>query len=174
MVVHRIACTGSAEGSGAVSGPGHQSMKKLILVLLAICIPLAGFGQRRSGSSHRSTSSHSTRSSPSSSKKTSIAKPRASKAPGYRPAVRSNSQKAGGVQRDSKGKIKRSSSAKEKFMNQTGYPKGRPGYVIDHVTPLSKGGKDDPGNMQWQTKEAAKAKDKWERGQSTNSKPKRR
>ena len=37
-----------------------------------------------------------------------------------------------------------------------------PGYVIDHVKPLKRGGADKPSNMQWQTKEAAKAKDKWE------------
>ena len=49
-------------------------------------------------------------------------------------------------------------------MKQTGYPHGRKGYVIDHIVPLSKGGADAPSNMQWQTKDAAKAKDKWERG----------
>jgi len=48
-------------------------------------------------------------------------------------------------------------------MKETGYPHGRPGYIIDHVVPLSKGGADNPGNMQWQTKVEAKAKDKWER-----------
>ncbi|MDE3165953.1 MAG: HNH endonuclease [Acidobacteriota bacterium] len=37
-----------------------------------------------------------------------------------------------------------------------------PGYVIDHVVPLKRGGADAPGNMQWQTKAAAKAKDKAE------------
>ena len=41
---------------------------------------------------------------------------------------------------------------------------GRKGYVIDHIVSLSKGGADSPSNMQWQTKEDAKAKDKWERG----------
>lgn len=35
-----------------------------------------------------------------------------------------------------------------------------PGYVIDHVTPLKRGGADSPSNMQWQTREAAKIKDK--------------
>jgi hypothetical protein len=72
--------------------------------------------------------------------------------------------------RDSHGKIKRSSKAKEKFMKQSGYPKGRPGYVVDHIVPLSKGGSDSPSNMQWQTKADAKAKDKWERGQSKSPK----
>jgi len=58
---------------------------------------------------------------------------------------------------------KRSSSARYKFMKQTGYSKGRPGYIVDHIIPLACGGSDDPSNMQWQTKAEAKAKDKWER-----------
>ena len=65
--------------------------------------------------------------------------------------------------RDERGRIVRSESAKERFMRQTGYPHGRPGYVVDHIVPLAKGGADDPSNMQWQTAEEAKAKDKWER-----------
>jgi len=37
-----------------------------------------------------------------------------------------------------------------------------PGYVVDHITALKRGGADAPWNMQWQTIDAAKAKDKWE------------
>jgi len=37
------------------------------------------------------------------------------------------------------------------------------GYVVDHIHPLECGGADAPENMQWQTVEAAKEKDKTER-----------
>ena len=47
-------------------------------------------------------------------------------------------------------------------MRRTGYAHGRPGYVVDHIVPLECGGADAPGNMQWQTTAAAKAKDKTE------------
>lgn len=76
--------------------------------------------------------------------------------------------KASGVQRDSHDRIKRSSKAKGEFKQShpcpsTGKSSGAcPGYTIDHVTPLYRGGADAPSNMQWQTKEAAKDKDKWE------------
>jgi hypothetical protein len=37
-----------------------------------------------------------------------------------------------------------------------------PGYVVDHATPLKRGGADHLSNMQWQTTEAANVKDKTE------------
>jgi len=38
-----------------------------------------------------------------------------------------------------------------------------PGYVIDHIQALACGGADAPRNMQWQSIEAGKEKDAWER-----------
>ena len=72
------------------------------------------------------------------------------------------------AERDKHGRIKRSTLAKNDFKKQhpcpaTGKSSGAcPGYVIDHKQALKRGGKDAPSNMQWQTKEAAKAKDRWE------------
>jgi hypothetical protein len=73
-----------------------------------------------------------------------------------------------GVPRDSHGKIKRDLKARADFKHEhpcpsTGKKSGRcPGYTIDHVVPLKRGGADSPANMQWQTNEAARAKDKIE------------
>mgnify|MGYP001594179808 CR=1 FL=1 len=70
--------------------------------------------------------------------------------------------------RDSNGRIQRSASAIKDFKRThpcpaTGKSTGRcSGYVIDHVVPLKRGGADSATNMQWQTKDAAKEKDKWE------------
>jgi hypothetical protein len=65
--------------------------------------------------------------------------------------------------RNAKGQIQRSAAARHAFARQTGYPHGRPGYVIDHIVPLACGGADAPSNMQWQSVAAAKAKDRTER-----------
>lgn len=71
-------------------------------------------------------------------------------------------------ERDSRGHIKRSQTSKNEFKREqpcpsTGLSFGAcPGYVIDHIQPLKRGGADLPNNMQWQTKAEAKAKDKVE------------
>jgi hypothetical protein len=73
-----------------------------------------------------------------------------------------------GVARDKRGRIARSAIARHSFQKShpcpsTGRSSGAcPGYVIDHVNPLKRGGADSPSNMQWQTAEAAKQKDKTE------------
>ena len=70
---------------------------------------------------------------------------------------------------DSRGRIKRSTAAKNAFQREHPCPSngktkgGCPGYVIDHISPLECGGRDDPSNMQWQTIAEGKAKDKVER-----------
>jgi hypothetical protein len=70
--------------------------------------------------------------------------------------------------RDSRGRIARRSAAKHNFRKNhpcpsTGSTSGAcGGYVIDHVVPLKRGGADSPANMQWQTVESAKAKDRTE------------
>ena len=62
----------------------------------------------------------------------------------------------------------RSYKAKAEFKRlhycpSTGKPKGAcPGYIVTTMKPLKRGGDDSPSNMQWQTAEEAKAKDKWE------------
>jgi hypothetical protein len=72
------------------------------------------------------------------------------------------------VERNADGRIHRSQTAKNRFKREhpcpaNGHKSGPcPGYVIDHVRPLACGGADDPSNMQWQTIEEGKAKDKWE------------
>ena len=72
------------------------------------------------------------------------------------------------VQRNSHGKIARSGRARGEFKKSHPCPStgrssgGCPGYVIDHVKSLKHGGADAASNMQWQTKAAAKEKDKWE------------
>ena len=65
----------------------------------------------------------------------------------------------------------RSPAIKAQFQRQypcpeTGNTKGKcPGYVMDHVLPLCAGGPDAVSNMQWQTVQDGKAKDRIEQEQ---------
>jgi hypothetical protein len=154
----------------------------LFAVLLAVVPAVAkgshGGSGRSSGSHFYSSRSYHPRSSASPYRSHSYsthASRRHSSYSGHRSyrtaSSRSHASGSGSAQRDSHGKIKRSEAAKDAFKRQqpcpaTGKSTGAcPGYVIDHVKPLANGGADDPSNMQWQTKEAAKEKDKWERKQ---------
>jgi hypothetical protein len=79
-----------------------------------------------------------------------------------------NSNYAASVPRDAHGRIARDPRARNEFKRtnpcpSTGKSSGScPGYVIDHVKPLKRGGADTPANMQWQTEGAAKSKDRTE------------
>lgn len=55
-------------------------------------------------------------------------------------------------------KVKRSSSAKNEFLKSKGYSKVPNGYQVDHIIPLSQGGRDVPSNMQLITIEQHKQK----------------
>ena len=62
----------------------------------------------------------------------------------------------------------RSTSARADFMRDhpcpsTGKAEGScPGYIVDHIKAVHCGGSDSPGNMQWQTVQQAREKDRWE------------
>lgn len=98
--------------------------------------------------------------------KTAIKIPR-SKPPVYK-AKKQKRQKFKVAKEPRENKIKRNPAARREFQRANPCPangktSGRcPGYVVDHIRPLKRGGPDAPSNMQWQTKEAAKAKDRIE------------
>jgi hypothetical protein len=157
-----------------------------ILLAVALFLPLSVTAQK--GGRGGRTSSSKSSSSKSSSGKTVHVKgytrkdgtyvpPYDRAAPGSGSSSTASSRSTGSsidssdsvnVGRDSHGRIKRGAAAKHDFMLLnpcpiTGSTTKCPGYVVDHIKPLACGGADAPSNMQWQTKEAAKAKDKWER-----------
>ena len=87
------------------------------------------------------------------------------------------SKAAPDVPRDKPGRIAHSAVAKDQFKWQqlflsTGKSKGAcPGYVIDPVVPLKRGGKVASENKQWQMKEVAKVKDRTESPGGTGTLP---
>ena len=113
-------------------------MKKVLILFFAIAIPTLCVGQRRSSSSHRSSGAHSHSSAvhvrshqASHTRSTSAIHQKSTRTShlskvsilSRRSPSQVSSKKAMEVERDNNGKIKRSSSAKERFMKQTGYPK---------------------------------------------------
>jgi hypothetical protein len=56
----------------------------------------------------------------------------------------------------------RNPKIKHQFDLEQGYPKGRKGYIVDHICSLKCGGLDITKNMQYQTIEESKKKDTWE------------
>jgi hypothetical protein len=82
--------------------------------------------------------------------------------------LRASAPQCASCERDEQGRIRRNPSARREFVREhpcpaTGKSSGRcPGYVVDHVVPLKRGAADTPDNMQWQTREDAKAKDRVE------------
>ena len=121
-----------------------------------------GHSYHSAGSHHSSARTHtnSSRSHSTRTERPHSSSPRAS--------TSSHPRAAPGVARDSHGRIARSREARAQFMKShpcpsTGRSSGAcKGYVVDHRVALKRGGKDAPSNMQWQTVEAAKAKDRVE------------
>jgi hypothetical protein len=131
-----------------------MSMKARNL-LLALCLLLAAAPTWASAS--RGSARSAPRSTPRSTGRT--------KARSNATRYKSPATKCTSCARAANGEIARSPAARRAFQAShpcpaTGRVSGAcPGYVVDHVVPLKRGGADDPGNMQWQSAAAAKAKD---------------
>jgi hypothetical protein len=163
-------------------------MKRFLVVAglaLALVFPAYAVPAARSSGSHSSSSSTTKpkvyvkgyyrkdgtyvaphwRAASGTSQSTSSPKPPSTSTPRTPSASSSTTAHPKGCQtcpRDANGRILRDPAARAQFLRQTGYPHGRPGYVVDHIVPLECGGADTPSNMQWQTVAEAKAKDKTE------------
>jgi hypothetical protein len=150
--------------------------RRLLLIVLSVLLSISGtFALPRDG--HSRPRSQLSSSNVSTSQKTvhvrSYTRKDGTVVQGYnrsasglkapRSIARVQNSTATSVLRDSNGRIKRSEEAKAQFERATGYPHGRPGYVVDHKIALACGGADAPSNMQWQTIAEGKAKDKTER-----------
>ena len=141
----------------------------IALVLAAVAIGPGAGQAERSGTSGRTIA----RSEPRTHRGSARSEARNSSA-GHASRARTAGSHAGSTstrcatcERDANGRIKRNPAARRAFQSSHPCPTGRttgacPGYVVDHIVPLKRGGMDNPSNMQWQTREAAKAKDRIE------------
>ena len=68
-----------------------------------------------------------------------------------------------------KTKVKRSKTNRDAYLKSKGYKKVPPGYEVDHIIPLSKGGTDTPENMQLIPKSTHKMKTSSERKSTSKS-----
>jgi hypothetical protein len=161
-------------------------VRAIIVAVFAAALLFATGADARGGSGGHSSSSHSSEShasshsyTPGSAKEAAHAETHAASntVHGSSSAAHSSSptnytptskRAAQGVARDSHGRIARSEKAKDDFKHShpcpsTGKGSGAcPGYVIDHVQALKHGGADRPNNMQWETVQQAKIKDRTE------------
>jgi len=163
-----------------------------LLLALALALPFGADAAKRggsggsharsysSGSHSHSTGARSSRRAGSSQVRASNHAPRSSavrssgshSGKGHTSTQRSNTRAStlgiGSGQRDAKVRFKRDPRARAEFQRShpcpsTGKTSGAcPRYVVDHVTPLKRLGADHPSNMQWQTSQSAKAKDRTE------------
>jgi hypothetical protein len=76
------------------------------------------------------------------------------------PGASRSSTKCESCPRDSHGRIKRDPKAVEDFKKTHPKPPGCKDCEVDHIAPLSKGGRDDPSNMQWLPKKEHQDKTK--------------
>ena len=149
--------------------PMEVAMKRSFFLILflsllfpSLSITKGSYSYSGHGSSSHGYSSHGSSSSYSHGKSSSHGQYKTH-------SSRQSKNKSSTAQRDSHGRIKRDPAARHSFMKShpcpsTGKKSGScPGYVVDHVTPLKRGGADDPSNMQWQTVADAKRKDKVEK-----------
>jgi hypothetical protein len=92
----------------------------------------------------------------------------ASLADPYAPPGTPLDHERGDFARDKRGRIQRSTATVTAFRAEhpcpsTGLNAGPcPGYVIDHIRALRRGGADLPHNLQWQSRAAAREKDRVE------------
>jgi hypothetical protein len=128
-------------------------MRRLLLIPLVVLALLAPVSA--------TSGTGSAKTSQAKASKDKNTKPKAPKA--SKPKRQSRAKPAVSLAKDGNGRIQRSAAARHAFARQTGFPHGRPGYVIDHIVPLACGGADTPSNMQWQTVAEGKLKDKSER-----------